>query len=120
MTDEEEKSKPPRKGGLIAGGSALSGLAAFIGASCCVLPLILVNIGVSTALVGKLAFFARAQQYFMGAAVAFLVAALIASFWNGRRPSKGVAITLGLTTALLLAAYIIPSYEAQLLRWINR
>lgn len=98
----------------------LSGLAAFVGASCCVLPLILVNVGVSAALVGKLAFFARAQQYFMSAAVVLLVAAIVAAFWNGRRPSRRVAIMLGLAVSLVLAAYIMPSYEGQLLRLINQ
>ncbi len=119
MPSEEQKPKPQKKTGLVAGGSAISGLAAFIGASCCVLPLILVNLGVSTALVGKLAYFARAQQYFMGAAVALLVLAIAASFWKGRRPSKRVAITLMLATILVLAAYVMPFYEGQLLRWIN-
>lgn len=120
MSSEEEKTDALKKGGFIAGGSALSGLAAFIGASCCVLPLVLVNLGVSAALVGKLAFFARAQQYFMGAAVILLFAALTAAFWNGRRPGGGVSITLVLATVLVLAAYIMPSYEGQLLRWINQ
>jgi len=120
MSSEEQKSEPKKKGGMIAGGSAISGLAAFIGASCCVLPLILVNLGVSSALVGKLAFFARAQQYFMGAAVVLLVSAIVASFWNGRRPNKRVAVALSLATIFVLAAYIMPSYEGQLLRWINQ
>ncbi len=120
MSSEEENPRPRKKGGIFAGGSALSGLAAFVGASCCVLPLILVNLGVSTALVGKLAFFARAQQYFMGAAVVLLVTAIVAAFWNGRRPSRRVAITLIIATALVVAAYIMPSYEGQLLRWINQ
>lgn len=120
MSSEEQNQKPRKKAGLFASGSALSGLAAFIGASCCVLPLILVNLGVSTALVGKLAFFARAQQYFMGAAVVLLVTAIVAAFWNGRRPSKLVAITLFFATAFVIAAFILPSYEGQLLRWINQ
>ncbi|MBT8471770.1 MAG: hypothetical protein HKN14_09455 [Marinicaulis sp.] len=120
MSGEKDNPEPSRKGGMLAGGSVFSGLAAFIGASCCVLPLILVNLGVSTALVGKLAFFARAQQYFMGAAVVLIVTAIVASFWNGRRPSKNVAITLFFATGLVLAAYIMPSYEGQFLRWINQ
>lgn len=120
MSSEGRKPDARKKGGFIAGGSVLSGLAAFIGASCCVLPLILVNIGVSAALVGKLAFFARAQQYFMGAAVILLFAALIAAFWKGRRPGGAVSITLVLATVLVLAAYIMPFYEGQLLRWINQ
>ena len=120
MSGEDEKTYAPMKGKIFAGGSALTGLAAFIGASCCVLPLILVNIGASTVLVSKLAFFARAQQYFMGAAVILLVAALITAFRNGRRPGLAVSISLVLTSTLILAAYLLPFYEGQLLRWINQ
>lgn len=117
MTREEEK---PKKGGLIAGGSALSGLAALIGASCCVLPLILVNLGVSSALVGNLAFFARGKQYFMGAAAVLLAAAIAAAFRKGRRPSRRVTITLVLAAVFVTAAYIMPAYEPQLVRWITQ
>ena len=121
MTGEDpNKTKARRKGGLIAGGGALSGLGAFIGASCCVLPLILINLGVSAALVGKLAFFARFQHYFMGAAVMLLAVAIVAAFWKGRRPGKRVAITLILAAALIVAAYVMPFYEPQLLRWVNQ
>lgn len=120
MSSEGKTSKRPKKGGVMAGGSVLSGFAAFVGASCCVLPLILVNLGVSTVLVGKLAFFARAQHYFMGAAVVLLGAAIIAAFWKGRRPSKRVSITLVLAALLVVVAYIMPFYESQLLRWMSQ
>ena len=120
MPSEGKTSKRPKKGGVMAGGSVLSGFAAFVGASCCVLPLILVNLGISTALVGKLAFFARAQHYFMGAAVVLLGAAIIAAFWKGRRPSKRVSITLVLAALLVVVAYIMPFYESQLLRWMSQ
>ncbi|MCK5749468.1 hypothetical protein ACFOOP_11440 [Marinicaulis aureus] len=121
MTGEDpNNTKARKKGGLIAGGGALSGLGAFIGASCCILPLILINLGVSAALVGKLAFFARFQHYFMGAAVVLLAVAIVAAFWKGRRPGKRVAITLILAAALIVAAYIMPFYEPQLLRWVNQ
>ncbi|MEZ5922505.1 MAG: hypothetical protein R3C60_14320 [Parvularculaceae bacterium] len=121
MTSEDpNKPKTRRKGGWIAGGGALSGLGAFIGASCCVLPLILINLGVSAALVGKFAFFARFQHYFMGAAIILLAVAIVAAFWKGRRPSKRVVIMLALAAALLVAAYVMPFYEPQLLRWVNQ
>lgn len=120
MASEDTTNKRSDKGGVIAGGSILSGLAALVGASCCVLPLILVNLGVSTALVGKLAFFARAQHYFMGGAVVLLIGAVAASFWKGRRPSRRVAIMFGIAVAFILAAYIAPSFEPQILRWVNR
>ncbi len=120
MSGEDKKDERTKNGGVIAGGSAVSGFAAFIGASCCVLPLVLVNLGISTALVGELAFFARAQQYFMGAAVVLLIGAITAAFWKGRRPSKRVAITLAVATTFVFAAYVMPFYEPQLLRWVNR
>jgi mercuric ion transport protein len=121
MTGEDpNKPKAHRKSGWIAGGGALSGLGALIGASCCVLPLILINLGVSAALVGKLAFVARFQHYFMGGAVILLAAAIVAAFWKGRRPGKRVVITLALAAALIVAAYVMPFYEPQLLRWVNQ
>ena len=101
MTGEDpKKTKARRKGGWIAGGGALAGLGAFIVASCCVLPLILINLGVSAALVGELAFFARFQHYFLGAAIILLAVAIVAAFWKGRRPDKRVVITLALAAAL--------------------
>ncbi len=105
--------------GLIAGGGAFSGLAAVIGASCCVLPIILVNLGVSAGLVGNLSFFAEHKAYFGAATGVLIFAAGVAAFWNGRRPGP---VTLGfLIFAILLAsaAYILPSYEPALIRWIN-
>ena len=121
MTGEDQnKTKARRKSGWIAGGGALSGLGALIGASCCILPLILINLGVSAALVGKLAFFARFQHYFMGAAIVLLAVAIAAAFWRGRRPDKRVVITLALAAALIVADYIMPFYEPQLLRWVNQ
>ena len=118
MSDELEKTRPATKGAIIARSSMLAALGAFIGASCCVLPIILVNLGVSAFLVSKLAFCARAQPYFMGAALILLAAALITAFWNGKRPGRAVSISLVLTTVFLLAAYILPFYEGQLLRWM--
>lgn len=121
MTGEDpKKTKARRKGGWIAGGGALSGLGGLIGASCCILPLILVNLGVGAALVGKLAFFARFQPYFMGGAVILLAVAIVAAFWKGRRPSKRVVIMLALAAVLIVAAYIMPFYEPQLFRWVNQ
>ncbi len=105
---------------MIAGGGALSGLAALIGTSCCVLPLVLINLGASTAMVSKLAFFARVQPYFLGASIILIAAAVIAAFWNGRRPSKRVATTIVLAAVLEVVAYIMPFYEPQLLRWMNQ
>lgn len=119
MDSEDKNIKPKKRGGFIAGGGALSGLAALVGASCCVLPIVLVNIGVSAALVGELAFFARAKSYFMGLAVLLIGAAIISAFWNGRRPSKRVIVLLILSAVLVLGSYMLPLYEGHLLRWLN-
>jgi len=113
MNSKPENNNPSKSGGLLAGGGALSGLAALIGAPCCVLPIVLVNLGLSSAFVGNLAFFARAKPYFLGAAVLFIAVSFAAAFWRGRRPA-------GRTLALLVAgAYILAHYEPQILRWLN-
>lgn len=104
---------------MIAGGGALSALAAFIGASCCVLPLVLINLGLSATLVSRLAFFAKAQPYFMAVSALLIVAAFVAAFWNGRRPSKKIMFWLALAVLFAASAYILPYYEGQLIRWVQ-
>ena len=42
-------TKASRANGWLAGGGVLGGFFAFLGASCCVLPILLVNLGVSSA-----------------------------------------------------------------------
>lgn len=119
MTEKRKTPTKKTKDGLLAGSGAISGVFALVGASCCVLPLLLVNIGVSSALVGKLAFFARAQPYFMALTGILISTAFIAAFWKGRRPSKRVLAMLIIAALLVVGAYIMPFYEGQLLRWIN-
>ncbi len=105
--------------GLIAGSSILSGLAALIGASCCVLPLLLVNLGVGSALVGNLDFFAKVKPYFMGATLVLVAIGFLAAFWGGRRPGKRILTLLVLAAALAVGAYMLPFYEPQILRWMG-
>lgn len=71
----------------------VTGFFALIGASCCVLPLILLNLGVSTAMISNLEFFAVAKPYFLGLTILLIVASFVMAFRNGRRPS-GRALTL--------------------------
>lgn len=113
--------QPPRRvlGGLFAGGGALAGLATFIGASCCVLPLLLAQVGLGAALASQLSFLARAKPYFLALTLALIVAALVASFWRGRRPRPLVLAMLFGAAALLIGAEIIPQYEGQIMRWIG-
>ncbi len=119
MQEKKEILAKKKTGALLAGSGTVSGLFALVGASCCVLPLILVNIGVSSALVGKLTFFARVQPYFMGLTGFLIAAAFMAGFWNGTRPIKRVLAMLIIAAVFVGGAYIMPFYEGQLLRWIN-
>ena len=78
----------------VAGIGAATGLGALIGASCCVLPLVLINLGFSAALMSNLGFFVRAKPYFMVLTVALIVLGLVAAFWKGRRPGSRAIVLL--------------------------
>lgn len=120
MTEETHVGVGNRRGeGTLARGGVFAGLLSFVGASCCVLPILLVNLGVSTSLVAKLGFFARYQTWFQWATIALLVGATILAFRHGR-PRTSTLIWLGIGTVFAAAAHILPSYEGELLRWINR
>lgn len=124
MSDESQntcsKRSPPQRGGWLAGGGALSGLAAFVGASCCVLPIVLVNLGLGSALfASQLAFFARSRPWFLGAAALLIAAAIVAAFRAGRRPRPAVAALLAAATLLTIGAYWFPYIEPQVLRWMG-
>ena len=114
-------TQPPKRGlgALFAGGGALAGLATFVGASCCVLPLLLAQVGLGTALVAQLSFFARAQPYLLALTLALIVAALVASLWRGRRPRPVVLVFLLIAAALVIGSIILPQYEGQITRWIG-
>ena len=99
----------------LASGGLVSGLAALIGASCCVLPLILANIGLGGAWIANLVFFVDAKPYFLAASVLFIVFAFIIAFWGGRSPSRKTLVILGVATALTGAAYVMPWYEGRIL-----
>lgn len=83
------------------------------------LPLILVNLGVSTAIVSKLAFFARAQNYFTAIAVVLIISGFVAAFWKGRRPARLVLALLVVAAILTAASYVMPFYEGHILRWMT-
>ena len=101
---------------IALGGSLLGGLGAFIGASCCVLPLILFNIGVSSALIAQLGFFARYKDIFFLCAIVLLVVGIAVAFHKGRRPTRLVVITFIGAAVLICASYFLPFYEPELLR----
>jgi len=84
---DDNTSSPVEPKGIFAGVGILAALGGLLGASCCLLPLALVNLGVSSAVIANLGFFASAYQWFAGAA-ALLVAgvpvggSLLCSLWQ--------------------------------------
>ena len=107
-----------KRSGWFARGGFLTSLFAFIGASCCVLPIVLVNLGVSATLVAHLGFFARHQAVFQWGALALLIAATFFAFRNGR-PRRRVIVLLVIGFVLAGIAYVLPSYEREVLEWLN-
>ena len=123
MTSETDNNatvtKASRANGWLAGGGVLGGVFAFLGASCCVLPILLVNLGVSSALVANLGFFARYKTAFMLVAALLLAGAILFAFRGGRRPKARFWISIVVAVLLLAGAWILPSYEGDLLQWLN-
>jgi len=101
---------------LALGGSMLGGLGAFVGASCCVLPLLLFNLGVSSAVIAQLGFFARYKDIFFYGALGLLFVGMLAAFYRGRRPARRVVIIFFVALVIIGASYILPFYEPELLR----
>jgi len=112
----EENAKQTK---WLAGGSFFSGLLAFLGASCCVLPILLVQLGVSSALVGRLALFARYRSWLLSVSAIAVLLAIGFAFRKGRRPGKALWFWLILATLLVVSAYFLPHYEGQILRWMQ-
>lgn len=104
----------------LASGGIVSGLAAFVGASCCVLPLILMNIGLGGAWIANLAFFAVYKTYFVAASAVLVALAFVAAFWGGRRPSRKTLTVLGVASVLTVAAFILPWYEGRIIQMLFR
>ncbi|GLK53940.1 MULTISPECIES: hypothetical protein [Alphaproteobacteria] len=102
---------------LLSGGGALGGFFAFLGASCCIIPILLVQAGVATGLVARLAWFARWQTEIFWSAAGLLALAPVFALWRGR-PGGRFWIWWGVGAALLTAAAILPHYELRLQSWL--
>lgn len=100
-------------------GSVFAALGSFIGASCCVLPILLVNIGVSSALVSNLAFFVRARPYLLAGTIVLIVLGMYIAFRNGR-PKRSTTMILCASVVIAAAALILPAYEPELQSWLLR
>ncbi len=99
----------------LAGGGLLAGLAAMLSASCCVLPVLLVQAGASAALVGQLGVLAAYRTQFLFAAGALIALAAVAAFRGGRKPTPRVLTMLALGAGLVAGAVILPRYESEIL-----
>lgn len=115
MNDTSEN----KKNGWFAKGSVLASFFAMIGASCCILPIILINLGLSTALVSHLNFFARFRHWFIVLSLMLIIGGIYYAYSGGRRPTRRTPIILGLAAVLTLAAYALPYYEGDLQQWFN-
>jgi mercuric ion transport protein len=114
--------KPPkarRWADLFAGGGLFAGFGALLGASCCVLPILLAQAGVSAALLANLGVLSRARPFFLAVALLFVVGGVAASFWKGRRPRPRAVILLAVAALLTAGAYVMPHYEREILDWLD-
>jgi mercuric ion transport protein len=121
----EEIKTPPREtpnrpDAPLAGGGFLASLVAMLSASCCVLPVLLVQAGVSAALVGQIGVLAPYRAPLLFAAGATIAIAAAAAFWGGRKPRPRVLAMLALSGGLVVGAYLLPLFETELLGWILR
>lgn len=117
MTSEPEKQNGAS--GWFAYGGLASGLGALIGASCCVLPLLLAQIGIGTALIAHLGAFAPARPFLIVITSLLVAAGLTAAFWGGRRPRPLVLVMLGVATLLIAVSILLPNFEPQLLKLLR-
>lgn len=116
METTDLDSRHSRGGGAAASGGIIAGVLAAIGASCCVLPLVLIQLGVSAAIAGRLTALAAYQPWFMLLAAGLLGWAAFRAF-RGGRPRRRVLVLLALGVIIVAAAFVLPAFERDLLRW---
>jgi len=117
-TPTRENSRRPDA--PLASGGVLASLVAMLSASCCVLPALLVQAGVSAALVSRLGVLAPYRLQFLSMAGALIAIATVAAFWGGRKPRPRIAAMLALSGGLVVGAYLLPQFESELLGAILR
>lgn len=118
MTDETNFTKS-RRAGWLTGGGMLGGIGAFIGASCCVLPILLFNMGVGSAFIAQLGVFARYKDELLYGSLMLIIAGIAVTFSGGGRPTRRVLVLFAVGLLFIGIAYILPSYERELLGMIR-
>ena len=114
---EQDREAGLRRGQqVMAAGGILGALAA---SACCVLPLVLVSLGVSGAWIGNLTALAPYQPYVLAGTLTALGYGFYLVYWRSPAvcsddtckrplPSRGVKLGLWVGTALVAVALIIP------------
>ena len=82
LQNETANPRPEKRTGAIASVGGI--IAAVLASSCCILPLVLVTLGVSGAWIGNLTMLSPYQPYFMALAAGFLGY----GFWRVYGPSR--------------------------------
>jgi len=103
------KSSEKQRSGWFAKGGVLASLFAVVGASCCILPIILINLGLSSALVSHLGYFARFRHWFMALSIMLIIGGIVYAYSGGRRPKRRTLVIFVLAAILILAAYSVYS-----------
>lgn len=110
------RSAPAPGPSVLAGGSLFGGIAATFSASCCVLPLLMVQLGLGSALAANLAAFTAAQPYLVAVTLLLIGTSAIVAFRRGT-PSRTTVVTLGVSALLVATAIVLPWFEEDLIRW---
>ena len=116
MKTKDLDSQHSHGGGAAASGGIIAGLLATIGASCCVLPLVLIQFGVSAAIAGRLTALAAYKPWLMLLAAGLLGWAAFRAF-SGGRPRRRLLALLVIGVIIVAAAFVLPAFERDLLRW---
>jgi len=100
---------------LLHGGGVFGSFLALIGASCCVVPILLVHLGVATGLVAKLAWLTRIQPVLFGISAIILIASAVLAVRRGS--ARWVYWAWWSVGALfLIMTMLLPLYELQMQR----
>lgn len=104
----------------VAPSGAFAGFFALVGSSCCVLPLILINLGMSGAVVSYLGYVGRVRYWFLGLAVLLISLGVFYAFRSGNRPTLKTKIMLSIAVLMVIIALVLPSYEGVIQQWIRK
>jgi mercuric ion transport protein len=107
---------------LLHGGGVFGSFLALIGASCCIVPILLVNLGVATSLVAKLAWLTRIQPVLFGISIIILIVAAVLALRRGSARWMFWA-WWSVGALFLILTMLLPLYEFQiqraLLEWMR-